>query len=269
MDLKQARVANYHTHTARCGHAAGMEEEYIRSAVGSGYRILGFSDHTPWPYESGYTHPGVRMTTEMLPGYLASLRELREKYRDRLKLYIGLECEYFPAYLPWLRETAERERLDHLILGNHFELSDETGIYYGRATEKEQVRSYVRTTVAGMETGLFCCLAHPDLVLMSYPVFDAACLEASRTLCRAAKALALPLEYNVQGLRYMDTGRAVGLGYPCRRFWEIAAEEGNTAVIGVDAHDPAALGDDGRYGRALAALEELEIPVLRTLPGLA
>ena len=42
-------LTNYHTHTTRCGHAEGTEEEYILTALRCGYKVLGFSDHTPWP----------------------------------------------------------------------------------------------------------------------------------------------------------------------------------------------------------------------------
>ena len=43
-------LTNYHTHTTRCGHAEGTEEEYILTALRCGYKVLGFSDHTPWAY---------------------------------------------------------------------------------------------------------------------------------------------------------------------------------------------------------------------------
>ena len=42
-----AMFANYHTYTARCGHASGREEEYILRAIEGGIKILGFSDHIP------------------------------------------------------------------------------------------------------------------------------------------------------------------------------------------------------------------------------
>ena len=47
-------LANYHTHTWRCQHARGTEEEYVKAAIKQGFGVLGFSDHTPWPYESDF-----------------------------------------------------------------------------------------------------------------------------------------------------------------------------------------------------------------------
>ena len=40
-------IANYHTHTYRCGHAEGSERDYAEKAAKAGLRILGIADHTP------------------------------------------------------------------------------------------------------------------------------------------------------------------------------------------------------------------------------
>lgn len=35
---------NYHTHTTRCYHASGKDEEYVKAAIKAGIKELGFSD---------------------------------------------------------------------------------------------------------------------------------------------------------------------------------------------------------------------------------
>jgi histidinol-phosphatase (PHP family) len=110
--------ANYHTHTSRCHHATGSDEAYVTGAIQAGFSILGFSDHSPWPFSDHHQSP-IRMDVEELPGYVASLQSLRAKYRKEITLYIGLECEYFPEYFPWLDEQKKRYHLDYVILGNH------------------------------------------------------------------------------------------------------------------------------------------------------
>ena len=262
------RIGNYHTHTMRCGHATGSDEDYIHAAIEAGWKVLGFSDHAPWPYKSGYTNPGVRMTTDMVEEYCAAVRALQEKYKDKITIYLGLECEYFPEYMDWLREQKEKLGLDYLIFGNHFEDSDENGIYYGAAPLKENALSYCKNALLGMETDLFSYLAHPDLFLMSYPVFDETAREISETICRRAKELNLPLEYNLQGQRLEERGKAPGVGYPKRCFWEIAKEIGNEVIIGMDAHSPDALVDYDRYDRAMEELRELGVKQIFELPGL-
>ena len=244
-------LTNYHTHTYRCGHAAAVpDEDYVRQALETGFQILGFSDHTPWPYRSGFLNPGVRMPLPELPEYLASIRSLREKYAGKIQILLGLECEYFPEYLDWLRGV--RSELDYLILGNHFALTDEPGATaFSVASTPEAVEEYTEDTLAGMRTGLFSYLAHPELVLAQYPAFDAVTERCAVRLCREAKQLDLPLECNLYGMIKRENGVFSGLGYPCREFWQIAAAEGCRAVIGFDAHRPQQLAELASMASAL------------------
>ena len=255
---------NYHTHTARCHHAVGSDEDYVLSAIAGGFRVLGFSDHTPWKYDSPFV-PEVRMMLDELPGYLASVRALREKYRDRIEIRVGLECEYFPEYMPWLWETIRRERLDYVIFGNHFYESDERYPYFGMHTRTlEMLEMYEESVLKGMEAGMFAYLAHPDLFINSYKTFDEHCARISRRICRKAYRTGLPLEYNVSLLGYREERGEVM--FPQPDFWKIAADEGCTAIVGMDAHDNRMLENTVFYERGVRALRELNIKTIDTIP---
>ncbi len=123
-------VNNYHTHTYRCKHAIGQDEDYVKCAIKAGIRQLGFSDHTPWHYDSPF-QPTMRMDENQLEEYVNSIRYLKEKYKDQIDILIGLECEYFEKYIPWLKTIIEQYQIDYIILGNHYFQSDETHIYFG------------------------------------------------------------------------------------------------------------------------------------------
>ena len=252
--------ANYHTHTARCGHAGGTDEAYVRAALSQGYDVLGFSDHVPWPYRSGFTSPSVRMHVRELDGYLASVRALREKYAGQIEVLAGFECEYFPEYIGWLSDMAHEKRLDYLILGNHYDQTDETGMYFGGARTPAQLRAYVDSTVRGVQTGLFSYLAHPDLFMRHYGRTDADFKAAARDLCRACREAGIPMEYNLHMLHVFGTHERAG--YPCEAFFDIVLEEGVPVIIGVDAHSPGELLDPTwreRAQRELARFGDLHI----------
>lgn len=232
-------LKNYHTHTARCGHAWGTDEEFIQAAIDAGYTTLGISEHSPWPFADGYQQIDScqRIKLEELDTYIGDMQALKEKYRGRIEIKIGLECEYFPRYFDWLKTV--KPKLDYLLLGVHCSEHDEhLHHYYARSTKRKQVKEYLRCTLAGMESGLFAYLAHPELCLADYPVYDDACREAVHSICWKAKELDMPLEYNLYGVDKQLRGRQKGLGYPSKLFWEVAAEYGCTAIIGVDAHRP-------------------------------
>ena len=74
-------IANYHTHTWRCRHADGTEREYVETAIEAGFKILGFSDHTPQVYPGGYVCP-VKMLPEELEGYVDTVLDLKREYRS-------------------------------------------------------------------------------------------------------------------------------------------------------------------------------------------
>ncbi|MBQ6325380.1 MAG: histidinol-phosphatase [Clostridia bacterium] len=267
---------NYHTHTWRCQHAQGTEAEYVEAAVRAGYSVLGFSDHTPWPYTSGFVS-GMRMRLDQFRDYREGVLALRAQYAERLKLPLGLECEAFPMYMDWLRDF-KAENLDYVILGNHYDATDEGdhntmrpggGFYFGRTTLPEQVRRYGERVLFGMQTGLFDYVAHPDLFLHTYPAFDADCRAVSRDLCQCARAMGLPLEFNLLGFERRDREQARGWqSYPCDSFWEIAAETGCTAIIGMDAHSPGSLLHTDLIEDARNVLTRMGIRVQTTLPGL-
>ena len=266
MNSDSFRLTNYHSHTPRCMHATGSEEAYVLRAIDAGYAVLGFADHTPWPYKTDFV-AGMRMRLNELDGYVRTVRALRSKYADRISIRLGLECEAFPEFYPWLREIREEKGIEYFLLGNHYDTNDELhGAYFGRCSDAKQVRRYAETTVAGMESGLFAYLAHPDLFLEGYPRFDAEAERACRELCEAAKRLDMPLEYNLLGRQRAGRDRARGgYGYTTREFWEIAAETGNRAIIGVDAHAPEQLDCERDYRAARKLLQGMGVEILETL----
>lgn len=232
-------LKNYHSHTARCGHAWGTDDEFVQAAIDNGYSVLGFSEHSPWPFMDGYQEIDTRQRIMMedLDSYLTDMHMLQEKYKDQIEIKIGLECEYFPQYFAWLKTV--KTKLDYLLLGVHCSDHDEhLSHYYARSTKPEQVEEYLRCALEGMESGMFAYLAHPELCLADYPEFDDVCKEMVHSICRKAKELDMPLEYNLYGVDKQHRGRQKGLGYPCNLFWEAAADHGCTAIIGVDAHRP-------------------------------
>lgn len=131
---------NYHTHTSLCHHAKGTNEEYVLAAIEAGFDEIGFADHTPWNFEDFVS--GMRMTKEELPFYCESIKALREKYKDKISIKLGLECEYFPKYIPWLKEKIEEHQIDFIILGHHFSVDEPGSTYNGNLSTEKELFSY-------------------------------------------------------------------------------------------------------------------------------
>ena len=244
---------NFHTHTARCNHAVGLDEEYVLSAIEAGFDEIGFSDHTPWPFESGYVSP-MRMRADELEEYVLSVNRLREKYKDKIKIHLGLECEYFKDYIPWLCAMGEKYGIEYFLLGHHFSPDEEHGLYNGRIKTHAEIERYKNDVLEALESGLFFYVAHPDIFMRTYGEFDDYCEKASREIIAKAIETKTPLEYNLLGLTHCKED-GMKEGYPHSKFWHIAGEMGALAVVGIDAHDPKAFLETEKFEKARAMLE--------------
>ena len=248
-------IANYHTHTHRCNHAVGREEEYVLEALKAGLKILGWADHTPYIFSGGY-YSHYRMRPIQLPGYVKTIQELRKQYAGQIEMPIGLETEYYPRHFSDLIEFLRDHPIDYLILGQHFIGNEYDAPYSGLVTDdKEVVRRYCRQSMEAMNTGLFTYFAHPDLIHYQddWKFFQ----EAVRPMCAEAKSCGIPLEINLLGIRE-------GRHYPNRYFWEMAAEEGCDVILGVDAHSPKAMNHPESVQKGLALAKEFGLNVLET-----
>ena len=225
-------LANYHTHTPRCKHAVGTEREYIERAIDCGFKILGFSDHTPQPYPKDYVST-IRMGMDEIEDYTSTLVALREEYKDKIKILIGYEVEYTHKYFDKLFTELRNVPLDYLIQWQHFAPDEVEGVYMGfKSGEESRLKQYVDLTVEGMRTGLFSYLAHPDLV--NFTGDDATYKKHMVRIVETALECDIPLEVNMLGF-------VEKRNYPCDRFFSMAAQMGAKFVIGCDAHKPQML----------------------------
>lgn len=250
-------IANYHTHTKRCRHGHGEDEEFVQSALERGLQILGFSDHTPYLFSDDY-YSTFRMFPEEFPDYVNSVLGLREKYADKIQIFLGLETEYYPAHFAKLQAMLKDYPMDYMLLGQHA-LGDEKDDYFcGWPTEDVHIlKRYVDQTMEAMNTGCFTYFAHPDLI--NFVGDPKAYKEQMRNLIREAKSCNMPLEMNFLGL-FTDRN------YPNRLFWELVAEEGAVAIKGLDAHNPDFLKDPAAGAKLDGFLEGLDITFMEKLP---
>ena len=245
-------IANYHTHTWRCQHASGTEREYVEAAIEGGLKILGFSDHTPMPYNGDYVS-NVKMSMDQLEGYVDTVLALKKEYGKEIEIHLGLEVEYYPRYFERLLSFVTQYPVEYFLLGQHF-LGNEIGdMYSGEPTQDEaQLDRYCRQTMEALDTGCFTYFAHPDLIRFTgeKSVYE----RHIRGLCEHAKKLDIPLEINFLGI---STHRH----YPNPAFWEIAGKVGNRVIFGSDAHDPGSVWNPQALAQArqIAGANRLQV----------
>ncbi len=248
--------ANYHTHTARCHHATGADEEYVKYAIAEGVKVLGFSDHAPMLYGGGY-ESYYKMLPEELPEYTASISRLGRIYSDKIKIHIGLETEYYPSLWNSSLDFWGRHEIEYLILGQHF-VGEETDALTDPASrpsdDKLRLTKYVDTVIRAIDTGKITYVAHPDI--LNYTGRDMGFYyDEMGRLIDAVMAHGMPLEYNLLGM-------VCRRSYPRREFFEEAARRGASVIIGCDAHEPYRVANKEELKEAYRTLSSLGISVV-------
>jgi histidinol-phosphatase (PHP family) len=103
---------NYHSHSD-FSDGKGTPEEYVLSAIKYKMYAYGFSCHSPVPFNSGWN-----MKFEKLFSYISEIKRLKIKYENKLKIYLGLEIDYFKNLSGF--HQYKKVGLDYSIGGIHF-----------------------------------------------------------------------------------------------------------------------------------------------------
>ena len=84
----------------------------VEFAVAHGFSELGFSGHCPLPFENTFSITDYE-------GYCNEVRALKEEYKDRIKIHLGLEMDYVPGMLEDFTPLIEQGQLDYTIGSVH------------------------------------------------------------------------------------------------------------------------------------------------------
>ena len=73
---------------------ANTPEEIILEALGRGMKTIGFSDHSFLFFDQ-------RFCITDYEGYIAEINRLKEKYRDKIEILLGIEQDYYSEKYPY------------------------------------------------------------------------------------------------------------------------------------------------------------------------
>lgn len=229
-----------HNHTYRCKHAVGSEEDMVVSAIEQGIELFGIGDHIP--YLNALTIDRMEYDEKEL--YLKNISDLKQKYHNKIKLKAGFEVEYQCKYHDYLCQLLV-ERVDYLILGQHYHNVENNDFSYEYCNDVEDVRSYVTDCIKAMKTGLFIWLAHPDICLKNIKEITYEIKTELKRLIAASIKYQVPLEYNAKGVRINGVSQCkqTDYSYPNYDFWHLVAASKALVVVDNDAHAPYEIND--------------------------
>jgi len=233
------RLPDYHTHTARCGHASGDPEDYVRSALSRGLLAIGIADHLPLLPEPD---PELSMALCELDTYVNEVVALKDAYPGFV--YLGIEADFRPDTVEEVAALLRSRPFDYTIGSVHhlgrwgFDDPRQLGEYVKRDID-DIWAEYFELVGQAAESGLFTILGHLDLVKkFGYRPTRALDQELDRLVERIA-ATDVAVEINTSGLH-----RPAAEVYPAPDILRRLAEAGVPVTFGSDAHHPEEVGRD-------------------------
>mgnify|MGYP002399648662 FL=1 len=235
-----------HTHHFRCGHADGTIEDYIQAAIDAGLQAIGISDHSPYLYhEEDHPAPSTVMPRSAFAGYVEEVLRLKDKYRGRIEVLLGIESDFFPEHADVYREAFKGIPFDYLI-GSVHQLGG-VSIFNRNRWKKlheskhvDEKRSYFELIKQSAQSGMFDILGHIDAMKGYYPPFsDIPAHEHIDDALRTIGECGVSIEINTSG-KTKDCGG----WYPSDDILERALHFGVQVTFGSDAHVPSRVGDE-------------------------
>ena len=104
---------NLHTHSIY-SDGKSWPREIVEEAIRQGFTTLGFSEHSPLPFDNSFSVKSADM-----PRYVAEIAQLKEEFKDKIEIYCALEADYLTGVSEPFAVTKEKYQLDYLIGGVH------------------------------------------------------------------------------------------------------------------------------------------------------
>ena len=240
---------NLHTHSVY-SDGKSQPKEIVEEAIRQGFTTLGFSEHSPLPFDNNFSVKSADM-----PRYVAEIAQLKEEFKDKIDLYCALEADYLTGVSEPFAVTKEKYHLDYLIGGVHlvgqsanpneiwfidgpkWEVYDEGLQKLFDGDIRRAVRRFFEQSNEMIENEPFDIIAHFDKIKMhnrdryfheDEPWYRRLALETLDLI----RQKGLVMEINTRGIykkRYNGF-------YPSPWLMEEACKMGVPAIISADAH---------------------------------
>lgn len=244
---------NYHTHCDFCD-GKGPALKYYESAKDKGLAALGYSSHSPLPFENDFA-----VTNDALSDYINTINKIKRNARleGGPQVYLGLEIDFIPDVCEPRQSKWDDLQLDYKLASVHAlrlpagdkpmlavdsDLEDFTYLWseiYQRYT-RAMVRDYFERITLLCRQGKFDVLGHYDLIKKNNPIVGF--LDESADYYREAAIDTLDEVKKSDVILEINTGGiargAINEIYPAPWILKEAHARGIPIQINADAHLP-------------------------------
>lgn len=267
-------LTNYHSHCSFCDGKAPLED-FVKSAINAGFDSYGVSSHAPLPFETKWT-----ISSDRVPDYLEEVKQLREKYKEEIELYVGLEIDYLNESQNPSIDYFRRLPLDYRIGSVHLIYTPEGEVIdtdtkpdnfrlllerHFQGDLKQMISLYLDASMRMVEAGGFDFVGHADKISYNAGLCDPALFNQGWYNKKLSEYLTLIAEKEIMMEINTKAYALKGCFFPHVRHFRQIRELGIPVLVNSDTHLPE-LVNSGRQ-EALLALKEAGFLTVRELHG--
>lgn len=256
--------ADFHVHTTFCD-GASRAEETVLSAIARGFCAIGFSSHAPMPFPTSWA-----MRAEETASYRAEIAALKEKYRDQIAIFCGVEQDYFCETPTDIYDYAIGavhcipKGGDDLPVDDSPQTTRHNLDTYYHGDFSAYAEDYFALVTDFVKRGGMDLVGHFDLITkfcergIGYDPTDARYRAAWKRAADAILEAGIPFEINTGAI---SRGYRV-TPYPSEEILRYFAERGGKAVLTSDSHRADTIG--AYFDRAAMLAEKTGITLVRS-----
>lgn len=231
-------------------HSTGSDgkltpEQVVKKAISLGWDYIYFTDH--------YTNNSKFATKEkhlnfFNEDYVQEVKRLKEKYKNKIKVYFGVEFDWIQKYKKWIKNQLKKYDFDYVIGSIHKLRKNKK--YFGMEPGKEKwiknlkkfrggkrfIQEYYKQIRNIAKSGIFDSVGHFDYVKVyneNNEIFneneDWYKKEVSKSL-NIIKKYNIVLEMNISGIRKCNSP------FPSLKILKQAKGKNIPITLGLDAH---------------------------------
>lgn len=251
-------LADYHVHTEFSNDSIYPMEEVVKDAISLGIKDICFTDHVDYgPYRDWDDPRGIKyrpgdegepeqvaLTNVDYGKYFPMIEKLREKYKDKIAVKVGMEFGVQTHTIPQYEKLFNSYPFDFIILSIHQAGDQEfwTNEFQNGRTQQEYNEGYYKELLSVVQNyHNYSVLGHMDLIVRydSYGVYPFEKLKPLLTeILKTVIADGKGIEVNTSNHRYGLSDMT-----PSRDILKLYKELGGTIItIGSDSHKKDHLG---------------------------
>lgn len=242
-------LPDYHFHTNFSGDSDTPMRTQLEQAISLGMKSLCVTDHHDYDVDSAIDF------TLKVDRYMEAMSALKEEYKNRIDLRIGIELGLQPHLKEYFNKLLSSQPFDFVIGSTHFVNRKDPAYpeFFEGRDEREAYLQYFQVTLDNVKNlDAYDAAGHIDYIVRygpnksafySYEAYRDILDDILKTIIERGKGI----ECNTAGFR-----KGLGQPNPCRKVLKRYRELGGEILtIGSDAHIPEDLGSDFHTARKL------------------